>query len=578
MAAVAAFDLHTTRAITSARAVLYNKLNLGEIRLLSLLPGRYKDDIECRLMHSKLVEHASFEALSYTWGDSKSYTPTIILDGIRFPVTPNLWEALRRLRSEVVGRVLWIDALCINQNDNNEKGVQIQVMREIYRSASQVLIWLGEASTDSSLAINFIKDIPNIDLDKGRDEAWSAVRKLFQRAWWTRSWILQEVAMASSNPLVFCGSMQLPWSEFQDVYDHIIRSVSRRAISTIPPTFGSLCTTKKHRGASESEITTLLLNTYQFQATDPRDKVYSLLGLATEQDRTALKPDYNKSIEQVFIDTATYILSADSVHINILAFNTNSRSPNLPSWVSDWSLSTRRWPLWMPGAYNACGGSRPVVNFNEKTGVLGVTGVIVDEITDCDEKSRTDMEQKSSIDQTKSEILDNIEYLLERVIKENVSLKLDELRPSRSDALWRTVITDRSLYGTAYLRSQKCPAPVSYGNKYEVYRRRASIPGNFMPELPFNQRWQAFTAPLVNSLQFGDQRFFITQSGRIGLGPFQLRRGDLVVIMFGADMPFILRDKGSCYTHLGCAYIHGIMHGECFSSRSTISGRSFDLM
>ncbi|KAF1836320.1 heterokaryon incompatibility, partial [Decorospora gaudefroyi] len=160
-----------------------------EVRLLSLLPGRYDDDIQCRLVHSKLLENTNFEALSYTWGDSNLKLRSVILNGIRFPVTPNLWDALATFRSETVDRVLWIDALCINQSDNDEKSVQIQLMREIYRSTSQVLIWLGEASSDSALAMDFIKEIPRIDLENGREVEWLALERLFRRPWWTRSWV-----------------------------------------------------------------------------------------------------------------------------------------------------------------------------------------------------------------------------------------------------------------------------------------------------------------------------------------------------------------------------------------------------
>ena len=139
MAAVAEIDLHRMRATTAAPTELYSALSEGEIRLLSLLPGKSSDDITCRLMPS-FAETASFEALSYTWGDPRSGTRTIMLNEIRSPVTLNLSNALGHLRSEIVGRVLWIDALCIDQTNNEEKGVQIQKMQEIYQAAIRVLI------------------------------------------------------------------------------------------------------------------------------------------------------------------------------------------------------------------------------------------------------------------------------------------------------------------------------------------------------------------------------------------------------------------------------------------------------
>ncbi|KAF2711673.1 HET-domain-containing protein, partial [Pleomassaria siparia CBS 279.74] len=179
---------------TKTTTRLYRTLNPGEIRLVTLLPGS-SDEIKCKLSHSNLVEKEKFEALSYAWGHSSLPRKSITVDGIQVPVGPNLWDALHhfRLCSHSKEKVLWIDALCINQSDDLEKGVQIQKMRDVYGTASRVLIWLGKASVNSDLAMRFVDRFVNVDIEAPNVDAWTALQELFQRAWWTRSWVLQEV-------------------------------------------------------------------------------------------------------------------------------------------------------------------------------------------------------------------------------------------------------------------------------------------------------------------------------------------------------------------------------------------------
>ncbi|PVH80048.1 HET-domain-containing protein, partial [Cadophora sp. DSE1049] len=117
-----------------------------EFRLVTLHPGRAENnDIECSLQHGHLSDHTEFEALSYAWGDQIE-KHTIMLDKHSFEVTSNLAHALRNLRnvgpSNHIGRVFWIDAICINQEDVTECNDQVRRMDIIYTRASQVVVWL----------------------------------------------------------------------------------------------------------------------------------------------------------------------------------------------------------------------------------------------------------------------------------------------------------------------------------------------------------------------------------------------------------------------------------------------------
>jgi hypothetical protein len=126
--------------------LFYNNLRTetNQIRVIELVPGRWTDAINCSMRTVSLDENPSYEALSYVWGDPKD-TVSITLNGASFQATRNLVTALRRVRSSVTPRIIWIDAICINQKDLDERAQQIVIMGKIYETASSVLVFLGES-------------------------------------------------------------------------------------------------------------------------------------------------------------------------------------------------------------------------------------------------------------------------------------------------------------------------------------------------------------------------------------------------------------------------------------------------
>lgn len=124
----------------------------ASIRLLELLPGQLEDSLQCTLRAYDLAHAPTYEALSYCWGPASSLLP-ITIDGDSLMVTPNLRSALRHLRRTDYARTLWIDAICINQDDVEERGAQVAIMADIYRNAAQTVIWLGPSESHSRQAL-----------------------------------------------------------------------------------------------------------------------------------------------------------------------------------------------------------------------------------------------------------------------------------------------------------------------------------------------------------------------------------------------------------------------------------------
>ncbi|KAF1828623.1 HET-domain-containing protein, partial [Decorospora gaudefroyi] len=171
---------------------IHRPLTEDRIRLLTLLPGLLNDPIYGELEHVSLSAKHTYEALSYVWGDA-SDTSSMILDRTLYPITKNLECALRYLRSKEAPRVLWVDAICINQDDQDEKSEQVPMMGEIYSRATKVYAWLGEADRQ----INCIFDILQDDLDDDiLHEEFNWLRALYMRPYWRRVWIVQELVLA----------------------------------------------------------------------------------------------------------------------------------------------------------------------------------------------------------------------------------------------------------------------------------------------------------------------------------------------------------------------------------------------
>jgi hypothetical protein len=139
------------------------------IRILSLAPSEnLSDPIHVQLSVVKLADDPNFVALSYCWGDATDKLP-IFCNEKQFHVTKNLDSALRHLRDESKERIFWIDAICIDQNNVTERGYQVNLMREIYRTAGGVLIWLGDADADSDLVFPLCEKMAEGRLDLLRD-------------------------------------------------------------------------------------------------------------------------------------------------------------------------------------------------------------------------------------------------------------------------------------------------------------------------------------------------------------------------------------------------------------------------
>ena len=340
-------------------------------RLVRLVKGN-DVDIHCELFEAWL--HPSecvlpYEALSYTWGGTER-AESILVHGKELRVTQNLYLALRHLRFEHVDRILWIDAICINQDDVGERGHQVQQMANIYNKANRVVIWLGVFTSDTDVIMNSMIKLQKESNKyacnhwKFSDERWANIwsgvqpilrsvhtnlearqrnglNTLLRRSWFERVWILQEVANAQAAVIV-CGT----------------KSASSRMFALIPSLLGikpsphcqavlDILPGPLRRDSwwhEKRDLHTLLDKFRDSRASEPLDKIYALLGMSSDTcDSGILRVDYSKSETKVIQDTTSFLLSLPEVHTgyNLPRWTMSTFSENLNSLsnaVADWAV------------------------------------------------------------------------------------------------------------------------------------------------------------------------------------------------------------------------------------------------
>jgi hypothetical protein len=346
---------------------VYRKLDeeIQEIRLIHILPGPKEDNLRCRMSYISLQdpETAQYECISYCWGglqDSESIAilrqdsfsdiiPSSPMEWSRnFPITKNLYTALKTLRYNDRERVLWIDAICINQRNLAERGAQVAMMRQIFTKSTNVIIWVGESDEETTAILRAAVKVGehyNDSHESGHvasmhsdhsvsnylnrihagirevQEDWGALDfPMFQREWFRRTWVIQEVFSAQRSVLQ-CGDVVVPWSLILRINMCMHRPAAwntawRRAV--IPDIHLQLFDSKKYTAdplarefknptrVSVIDILDVLLYGMDLEASDPRDKIFALLGFldkASDDDmEDEIRPDYKKSISRVFAD------------------------------------------------------------------------------------------------------------------------------------------------------------------------------------------------------------------------------------------------------------------------------------
>ncbi|KAE9371638.1 hypothetical protein N431DRAFT_545839 [Stipitochalara longipes BDJ] len=341
-------DLQSASVHEGSKPYKYAPLdeNKQEIRLLTLLPGQFSSEIRICLEVAQFTkdEVPRFEAVSYTWGSAEN--PVDIFIGQSgnktLSVTQNLAEALPYFRFEDKPRVLWIDAICVNQQNLEERGMQnsSHALLCLQRIASKVKFnWhtMELSAIPEELHWADLKiALPLVEKD------WIALHHLIHRPWFERLWIRQEVYLASRDPALMCGHQIISWTSVcNSVACLWIKPISSTSNNYIEPFrkrlrfVFDLCDARK-----EFDLSILIGKTKLCVCLDPRDRIYSLLSLLPIRSFPKIEPDYTKSVREVYRDVALSIIQTTKFHnLHVLTtIESNEQEQRVPSWVPDVSV------------------------------------------------------------------------------------------------------------------------------------------------------------------------------------------------------------------------------------------------
>lgn len=613
----------------------YIPLNPGEIRILELLPGSETAEIAMVIRHVLVNKFHDFEALSYTWGVDQP-DRVVRLDGKTYSVTSNLEAALKELRTDEK-RSLWVDAICINQADLKERSLQVLLMRSIYTLSKRVIIWLGTGTVDSDRAMDFLITLQSKEKE-GRtvarnwvneftasqpyEETFQSLANLYTRPWFSRVWIMQEYALSArtENGAIFvCGSKQVlsiiiyggffvepqtqspTYHRQRIIFDQLLKGYSR--VASLYSMRTSVSVNSLTRELSKSNSTyainqrdAFLLSERQVGlhkwivkcrdslATDPRDKVYGVLGLAEVlkdgeadkgHDPRCLAIDYSFSVEDVYASAVRSIIVATG-KLDILTSCSNRSTLITRTWVPDWTIPGRSSYMDIdqkPGTsphFCAAGASSCVVLFHEKLTTLKVRGILWDtirKIFSCPAQRQV-LKEEAPIQ----------EYVKRGYQKMWRSLKESEVYGGEQFtklAFWRTLICGNRRSSTPAMNNLKRTSA------FEPPINQATTAPSGLVDWPeddktpsekgvFNSR-PSWSSPdllaSLNSFNPSNRNILMTERGYIGQTLYTgvVEKRDIVCVLLGCQVPMILRRRGMVgtqYELIGDLYLEGIMHGE----------------
>ncbi|KAL6806992.1 heterokaryon incompatibility domain-containing protein [Trichoderma sp. SZMC 28013] len=535
----------------------------SEIRTLQIKPGPPDSPLRCKF-HVATLDDLDFpyEALSYAWGNDNPNTYEDIFFGDNnVGVTPSLADALRRLRLPDQPRHVWADALCINQTDNLEKSLQVSMMGRIYNKCKQGAIWLGSlgdiAESDAQAALGTLSWIagdqnppPWLDDEQRRITAASALKTVLNVSWWSRIWTVQE-AILPPTATIYWGPCEIAW----DVLDRASESFFNDKAPAIHHEFwanGCLFNLQgSMRGlrASRDEDLFQLLWRWRFRsATDPRDKVYGVLGFRQDVSLPSVKMcNYEVDVRTLY-HTVTIDLIDRSTDLQPLIGRGGEGTdiPGLASWAVDWSgvkdeARRSKCNFWDHHHWWHWGG------FEADRGMFGVGEGL-------------------------------------RVEDNNTALRICGLKLSRV-ALVEEISTGEDITGEGSVAS----IFRSYGNRWgkllsryhEKFPDKLSdggltaflglITGNLSPDGSDDEdNPNEWVNKMVRS-----QAIFITEDGHVGLGPRNVKSGQELWIIGGCRVPVILNalpkasdeePDPSLTFHSEC-FVYGVMKGEAVEGR-----------
>ncbi|KAI1150673.1 heterokaryon incompatibility protein-domain-containing protein [Nemania diffusa] len=625
----------------------YSELDDGEIRILRLYKSKHPDEpLRADLFKRKLEDVAGrYEALSYCWGSQKAThnihirdlnattrrqrnttMPTTTEDmwktaldaisHIDFKIRKNLHDGLLQLRSKYKDVYLWVDAICIDQSEKGkaEKARQLAMMARIYNSASNVCVWLGEGYDGAEIAFGLVRDIMNyrnfdeMILDPKSKEAWRNLISIMKSPWFSRRWVIQEIAL-SRDASIHCGERSLHWDDFADAVsllmekielirntfrDDVFDDVETTSACILVQTLCNVCR-KADQGKDQGrlvsgllDVETLVSTLLGFQATFPRDTIYSILSIAKDfpqpqEDWQQLHTpqlmvvrDKKVNPRDLFIAFVTRSI-CQSGSLDIIcrhwapALADDEGGETLPSWISSLSKS----PFGVRGTAQGRQNGENFVAYlphdqrrhysASDMSQANIEMVLDDTIAPSSPEARQ-MHRLSGILRVEGFVLgrvvDQSEVMRGGIVPGEWVAKLGWKKEVNSenrvpDTLWRLLVADRMEKGG------KPPQWYKRACLHGLVDERVSdSQGNIHPVTHTNRRISELTSQYFKRVESVVWNRRESPDPIFGLAPQGCNVSDIVCILHGCSVPVILsKHDEKTYKVVGEAYVHGMMDG-----------------
>ncbi|KAI8630299.1 heterokaryon incompatibility protein-domain-containing protein [Xylariaceae sp. FL1651] len=578
-------------------------------------PSSYRDD---SYRDTKRFRWGDFAALSYEWGD-RCKTAEIVIDNKRVSVTKNLRDSLAslaqwwfRLEMDREPTRLWVDAICINQEDIDERNAQVKRMKDIYALASRVLVMLGPDVQSGGEVFRLMREYDKIIYSSSAPkedikalikpdhrEAWRAFAELAGRSYWTRLWIIQEVQLAGAASVIcfgehFCllttfflaaSTIEENIASFQKLlrptesdskldYDQFLKGINRISGFLQLETF-------KFDGSPYADLMTLLDTGRRAKQQDLRDKIYGLIGLIEPEIQSRLVPDYRKPHLQIYHDFAIIVIMHTKKLDIIYQMAAKTTQPlHCPSWVPNWSLDMSAVDDFdldtltsqFYHGLNAAGDTLHIWENSSNAGHLHCRGFQVDRVRGLAYYIELGKEEDEH---------DNTVYNATSV----ESCETYGTRTSVTEAIWSALTLGQTAKLTPDARSFLYNIPFLADCDEELHPGYSAIfffHDRNQDLLVAGEPLSSFFAPLSKRhttlltnpppaelmldaimLPVMCRRFFTTERGCVGMAPRSTRIDDCVYILKGCKVPLVLRarDDGT-YLVVGECFVEGMMNGE----------------
>ncbi|KAI0418246.1 heterokaryon incompatibility protein-domain-containing protein [Xylaria grammica] len=509
-----------------------------------------------------------FEALSYVWGSLEDAESLELRQdgsdsGVSVSISRNLGVALRHLRNPSSPRVLWVDAVCIDQSNIPERNAQVPRMSVIYKLASRVILWVGPSADRSSLALARLEEIGKrvaktksgwwlpspgaLDFDQDGwiswphypkalelawdDETLAAVDAVLKRPWFSRLWVIQEALLSNRHSIFQCGHDEISWNDFRGAVD--ILRFKTVPLSTLQNSLTTLGDTIQD--VSVYQPAKLLRLASARECSDLRDKVYGILSITPPGFKALVQVNYALPVADVYRSAFSSLLD-HSRRLDILLYTSREPGKALPSWLPDWSRKPDNdtSPL---GFASGC--SRASVQF-EGHSVMIVTGVRVSKILRIEKLVGVEPATAAKL----------IRRLwLQVTTKANRESMLDHFVSCLTRGMNKNTFPE-SWFPTSEEWKKEFMGAM-FGDEITEDKAR----------LPERLETAAILARTILSKSVAAM-----ENGFIGLANPSAQEGDIVVNVLGCAMPLILRQAPNSvdddFEIVGEAFVSGTTHAE----------------